>query len=91
MQKLLHHSVTGLSRLAGLLTLIALAIMSYSVVDTRVLPVMVAMSLGHVIGATGFGCFFLAIVIDAARAKPTPSNTGAGSSRPPTGGAPQSP
>jgi hypothetical protein len=67
---LLRRSVTRLTRVASGLTLVALTIMVYSVLDPRVLPVMFAMSVGQVIGATGFGFFVLAVVIDAARSKP---------------------
>lgn len=73
LETLLHRSVTHLIRLAGGLTLVALAIMVYSVLVPRALPVMFAMSVGHLVGIAGFGCFFLAIVIDAARSKRRPS------------------
>lgn len=72
-EQLMHRSITGLSRLAALLTLLALAIMVYSVLVPAVLPVMLAMSLGHVVGGAGFACFFLAVVLDAARTKPPDS------------------
>jgi hypothetical protein len=69
LEALLHRSVTHLTRLAGGLTLVALAIMVYSVLVPRALPVMLAMSVGHAVGIAGFGCFFLAVVIDATRSK----------------------
>lgn len=73
LETLLHRSVTHLTRLAGGLTLVALAIMVYSVLVPRALPVMFAMSVGHLVGFAGFGCFFLAVVIDATRSKPRTS------------------
>ena len=67
--RLLHRSVHGLIRLACVLTLSALAVMAYSILVPTPLPVMLAMSVGHLVGIAAFGCFFLAVVIDAARSR----------------------
>jgi hypothetical protein len=69
LDKLLHRSVTGLVRLACMLTLAALGIMVYSVVVPKPMPIILAMSVGHLVGASGFACFFLAVVIDAGRSR----------------------
>lgn len=66
-QWLVHHSVTGLTRLACVLTLFALGAMVYSVLVPRALPIMLALSVGHLVGGASFLCFFSAVVIDAAR------------------------
>jgi hypothetical protein len=60
-------SVRGLTRLACGLALIALAALCYSVVLPRPLPVIFAMSGGHLIGGAAFCCYLLAIVLDLAR------------------------
>jgi hypothetical protein len=77
--RLVHGSVHHLIRLACGLTLFALATMVYSIVVPTPLPIMLAMSVGHLLGVAAFGCFFLAVVIDAARAR------GRGASVPPSG------
>lgn len=69
LDRLLHRSVTQLVRLACLLTLAALGIMVYSVLDPKPLTVILAMSVGHLVGLAGFVCFFLAVVIDAGRVR----------------------
>lgn len=66
-----HHSATALTRLAGVLTLFALGIMVYSVLVPRPLSIVLAMSVGQAVGGTSFVCFFLAVVIDAAKSKRT--------------------
>jgi hypothetical protein len=65
--KLVRHSVPGLIRLACALALLGLAIMSFSIVSGRPLPVVLAMSIGHTIGIASFACFLLAVLIDAIR------------------------
>ena len=62
-----RRSVTGLVRLACGLAILGLAIMSLSIVSGRPLPVMFALSFGHLVGAASLACFFLAVVIDAVR------------------------
>ena len=44
-------------------TLVALLLMSWSVLDPTPLPVMVSMSLGQVIGTFALGCYLLAVLL----------------------------
>ena len=78
--KLVHWQITlnikyynyqiAFSRFVQLLSLaLALALMSYSLLDPRALQVIVAMSLGHAFGFGAFGCYLFAVVLDAARAR----------------------
>jgi hypothetical protein len=60
-------SVRGLTRLACGLALMGLALLSYSVLFPAPLPVILAMSGGHLLGAAAFLCYLLAIVLDLAR------------------------
>ena len=72
--KLLGRSVTGLVKVACILALLGLAILSFSVVSGRPLPVVFALSFGHLAGGASFACFFLAVIIDAIRQNPTVTN-----------------
>lgn len=65
--RLRRQSVSGLTRFACILALVALAMMSYSIVSPRPLPVILAMSVGHAIGGAAFVCYLLAVVIDTTR------------------------
>lgn len=81
------HSVPWFTRLASVLTLFALAIMVYSILVPRAIPVMLAMSLGQAVGIAGFGCFFIAVVLDAAQRRtrdetPGPADEDRADSRP---------
>lgn len=67
--KLLGRSVTALIRGACLLTLSALALMACSILWPRPLPVILAMSAGHLLGAAGLGCYLLGVVLEAARSR----------------------
>jgi hypothetical protein len=60
----LHTSVTALTRAACVFALVGLSLMAYSIVDPRALPVIAAMSIGHVFGISAFACYLLAIVLD---------------------------
>jgi hypothetical protein len=51
------------------MTLVALALMVWSVVQPTPLPVMLAMSLGQLLGTTAFAMFGLAVLIDLRRAR----------------------
>ena len=66
-QKILHRAPVTLARIAGVFTLTALAMMAFSILVPKPLPIVLAMSLGQVIGVTGFGFYFLAVVLDIAR------------------------
>ena len=76
--RILERSVPELIRVACVLALVGLAFMVYSVVDRRALPVIVAMSVGHGIGALGVACYILAVVLDA---RGRPSRKGAAEKR----------
>jgi hypothetical protein len=67
-----RRSVEGLTRAACVLALAALAVMSFSIVSPGVVPVMLAMSLGHLLGALGFCCYLLGVVLDVARSSRQP-------------------
>lgn len=62
-----HSSVRALTRLACILALMGLAVFSCSVVFPLPLPVIFAMSGGHVLGVAAFSCYLLAILLDLAR------------------------
>jgi hypothetical protein len=63
-QRLLAGSVTKLTRVACIFALLGLALMSYSIIDPRAIPVITAMSVGHAFGISAFACYLLAIVLD---------------------------
>jgi hypothetical protein len=67
LDKILHHSVRELTRAAAVIALVGLAIMSISVVVPRPLPVILAMSVGHVIGAAALACYLLAVILHVSR------------------------
>ncbi len=64
---LLHGSVPRLTRMAAVLALLGLAVIAFSIVVPRPLPVIFAMSVGHVIGGAAFVCYLLAVLLDAYR------------------------
>jgi len=70
LRRLAHRSVRELVRLSCLLALTGLAIMAYSVLSGKPLPVILAMSLGHLVGGASFACFLLAVCIDGIRRDP---------------------
>jgi hypothetical protein len=72
-ERLAHRSVPGLVRLACALALAALAVICFSVLYPRPLPVILAMSVGHAIGGAAFACYLLAVVLDATRRPPPDS------------------
>jgi hypothetical protein len=57
-------SVVALTRAACIFALGGLSLMSYSIIDPRAIPVIAAMSVGHVFGISAFACYLLAIVLD---------------------------
>jgi hypothetical protein len=65
--RIARRSVTELTRAACVLALVGLALMAYSVLSPGALSVIVAMSLGHVVGGVAAACYALAIVIDATK------------------------
>ena len=54
-------------RAAAVLTLVALALMVWSVVQPTPMPVLLAMSLGQVLGTAAFGMYGLVVVADLRR------------------------
>jgi hypothetical protein len=56
-------------RLSAVLTLLALALMVWSVFQPTPMPVMLAMSLGQALGTGAFAMFGLAILIDLRRSR----------------------
>ena len=62
-----RFSVLQLVRAACVFALIGLALMSYSLLDPRAIPVIVAMSVGHAFGFAAFGCYLLAVLLDVRR------------------------
>ncbi len=61
---------------ASLLTLLALALMVWSVFQPTPMPVMLAMSLGQALGTGAFAMFGLAILIDLRRSRRVRRSTG---------------
>jgi hypothetical protein len=62
--RVLRTSVITLTRAACVFALVGLSLMSYSIVDPRAIPVITAMSVGHVFGIGAFICYGLAVVLD---------------------------
>lgn len=58
-----------LARVAALFTLPSLALMAWSVISPRPIPVVLAMTLGQVIGTAALALYALAIILDLRRAR----------------------
>jgi len=58
---------TRLLRLACLLALVALALMVWSLLDPRPMPVIIAMSVGQALGTASLGAFGLVVFADYRR------------------------
>ena len=69
LQRILQSSILTLTRIACVCALLGLSLMAYSLLDPRAIPVIVAMSVGHVFGFAAFGCYLLAVVLDARRSR----------------------
>lgn len=65
--RIAKRSVTELTRVACLLALAGLVLMVYPVIVPQPLPVILSMTVGHIVCAAAFGCYALAVVVDAAR------------------------
>ncbi|MEP6864272.1 MAG: hypothetical protein ABJE66_26870 [Deltaproteobacteria bacterium] len=62
-------------RISGVLTLIGLALMAWSMLQPTWMPVMIAMSVGQLVGTSAFAIFLVVIVRDLrrrVRAEPPP-------------------
>lgn len=77
-RRLQRESVVQLTRVACILALLGLGLMSYSLLDPRAVPVIVAMSVGHAFGFGAFGCYLLAVVLDVWRSERGPVQSAAG-------------
>jgi len=62
-----RRSTESLLRAAAILTLVGLALMVWSMLDPTPLPVMLAMSLGQVLGTVAFAMYGIAIWKDLLR------------------------
>ena len=71
-RKLLRVPSTTLLRISGVLTLVALALMAWSMAQPTPLPVMLAMTVGQAIGTTAFGVFLFVVIRDVRRKEPPP-------------------
>lgn len=69
-ERLARGSPNKLLRAACWLALLGLAIMVYSVLDPRPVPVILAMSVGQGVSMLALSAFFLAVLVDAARRPP---------------------
>jgi hypothetical protein len=63
-QRVLHGSVLKITRAACIFALLGLGMMAYSIVNPSAIPVIAAMSVGHVFGISAFLCYLLAVVLD---------------------------
>ena len=70
LQRVLRRSVPELVRVACVLALLALALVCWSVLQPRPIPVILAMSAGHAIGGTAFACYLLAVILDGVQRTP---------------------
>jgi hypothetical protein len=67
-------------RLAAVVALLALACMTWSLLDPRPIPIMVAMSVGQGLGTLSLGLYAVVVIVEArraARAAPPPDTDGA--------------
>ena len=68
-------------RLAAVVALLALACMTWSLLDPRPIPIMVAMSVGQGLGTVSLGLYAVVVIVEArraARAAPPPDSDRAG-------------
>ena len=75
--RVLRYTVTDLTRVACLFALMALSLMAVSILWPRPLAVILAMSVGHLLGGIAFSCYVLVILLDVARARRARSSPGA--------------
>ena len=66
-KRIVRVQPTSLLRASAVLTLFALALMVWSMLDPTPLPVMLAMSLGQMIGTIAFALYGLAVYKDLRR------------------------
>lgn len=69
-KRLLRVRTTTSLRISGVLTLIALALMAWSMAQPTPLPVMLAMTVGQAIGTTAFALYLFVVIRDVRRKDP---------------------
>jgi hypothetical protein len=70
LDRIMKRGVPELVRLACVLALVALGLVCWSVLQPRPVPVILAMSAGHVVGGSAFACYLLAVILDAVQRPP---------------------
>lgn len=65
-------------RASAVLTLVALALMAWSMLEPTPLPVMLAMTVGQGLGSLAFGLYLYVVVRDIRRARRAPPDAPAG-------------
>ena len=68
------RSVRQLTRIAAVLALVGLAMMAYSILSPRPLPVILAMSVGQLFGVVALACYVVAVVLDVSRRPSAPDS-----------------
>ncbi len=63
----MKHPVSRILRVSAILTLVALALMVWSMLDPTPLPVMIAMTVGQGLGTLAFGLYGYVIIRDFRR------------------------
>ena len=66
-ERMLRIPFDRLLRVAGLLTLLALALMVWSLLDPRLIPIIIGMSLAQVFGTFAFAIYGLVVFLDLTR------------------------
>jgi hypothetical protein len=69
-KRILRARSATLLRISGILTLIALALMAWSMAQPTPLPVMLAMTVGQAIGTTAFAIFLFVVIRDVRHKDP---------------------
>lgn len=62
-----HGGMTRLLAISGVLTLVGLALMAWSMLQPTWLPVMLAMTVGQLVGTTAFAIYLCVVVRDFRR------------------------
>ncbi|MBX3127032.1 MAG: hypothetical protein KF718_09960 [Polyangiaceae bacterium] len=83
---LAQRSVSGLTRAACVVALIGLAVMAFSIVVPKPLPVIAAMSVGQGIGVLAFLLYLSAVLLDVLRTSKAAAQVAAEPQAPEGGG-----
>jgi uncharacterized protein (DUF2062 family) len=62
-----HGGMTRLLAISGVLTLVGLALMAWSMLQPTWMPVMLAMTVGQLVGTTAFAIYLYVVVRDFRR------------------------